>query len=137
MRRCLTCLMKQFTNIYTKRTHLLSSTCQDNIRNAERGIQPAKETVWGRRTSILERPNDIKDMSSYGHWQSKSIESSDKKCALNALLERVSRLTHITKLMSKEAIITSNAICKQLSIYPSNFCLSFTYDNGAKHAFSF
>jgi IS30 family transposase len=91
------------------------------------------KTVWGRRTSILERPNDINDRSSYGHWESDSIESSDKKCALNVLLERVSRLTHITKLTSKKAIITSNAICKQLSIYPSNFCLSITYDNGTEN----
>jgi IS30 family transposase len=52
---------------------------------------------------------------------------------LNVLLERVSRLTHITKLTSKKAIITSNAICKQLSIYPSNFCLTITYDNGTEN----
>ncbi|MBU3004268.1 helix-turn-helix domain-containing protein [Paraglaciecola arctica] len=29
-----TCLMKRFTNTYTKKIHPLSSICQDNIRNA-------------------------------------------------------------------------------------------------------
>jgi IS30 family transposase len=45
------------------------------------------------------------------------------------LLERVSRLTHIVKLTSKKALATSNAIFKQLSIYPPDFSLSVTYDN--------
>ena len=61
------------------------------------------------------------------------LNLATKKCALNVLLERVSRLTHITKLASKKALATSNAIGKQLSIYPPDFCLSITYDNGSEN----
>lgn len=57
----------------------------------------------------------------------------DRKCALNVLLERVSRVCHITKLPSKKALATSNAICKKLSIYPPSSCLSITYDNGSEN----
>ena len=49
------------------------------------------------------------------------------------LLERVSRVCHITKLPSKKALATSNAICKKLSIYPPSSCLSITYDNGSEN----
>jgi len=39
----------------------------------------------------------------------------------------------ITKLSSKKALATSNAICKKLPIYPPSSCLSITYDNGSEN----
>jgi IS30 family transposase len=81
----------------------------------------------------LERPFAIDVRATFGHWESDSIESKNRKCAVNVLVERVSRLSHITKLSSKKALITSNAICKRLSVHPSNFCQSVTYDNGSEN----
>jgi IS30 family transposase len=119
--------------IYKENSSLIVYLPRQHKKRRKKYTARKTKTILGRRTGILERPNGINDRSSYGHWESDSIESSDKKCALNVLLERVSRLTHITKLTSKKAIITSNAICKQLSIYPSNFCLPITYDNGTEN----
>ncbi|MFT4994529.1 MAG: IS30 family transposase [Paraglaciecola sp.] len=90
-------------------------------------------TVWGNRTSILERLEDINTRTSVGHWESDSIESKNRKCAVYVLVKRVSRLRHITKLWSKKALVTSNAICKRLSLYPPHFCKSVTYDNGSEN----
>lgn len=86
------------------------------------------------KTSILERPEDINDRSVPGHWESDSIESKGRKCALNVLIERASRLTHITRLNSKKSIDTKNAIVKRLSKHPDEFVKSITYDNGTENA---
>lgn len=86
------------------------------------------------RTSILKRPKEINDRLLPGHWESDSIESKGRKCALNVLLERVSRLTHITRLPTKESADTKNAIIKRLSKHPENLVKSITYDNGVENA---
>lgn len=86
------------------------------------------------KTSILDRHEDINDRLHLGHWESDSVESKGRQCALNVLLERVSRLTHITRLSSKKSVATKNAIIKRLSSHPNNFVKSITYDNGSENA---
>lgn len=86
------------------------------------------------KVSILERPEFINDRSEPGHWESDSIESKCRKTALNVVVERVTRIVHITKLGSKKSLITSNAVVKRLSAYPSGFVQSITYDNGPENA---
>ncbi|MCO7223530.1 IS30 family transposase [Pleionea sp. CnH1-48] len=86
------------------------------------------------KTSILECSPSINNRSEFGHWESDSIESKNRKCAINVLLERVSRLTHITKLTSKKAFVTKNAIVKRLSEHPGHLVKSITYDNGVENA---
>ena len=87
-----------------------------------------------QKTSILEREESINSRSEYGHWESDSIESKDRKVAINVLVERKTRLTHITKLYSKTSEVTKNAIVKRLSIYNKQFIQSITYDNGPENA---
>lgn len=86
------------------------------------------------KTMIYERPIDIDNRTECGHWESDSIESSDRKSGLNVLLERRSRMTHITKLKSKKAVDTKDAIEKRLSKHPSDLVKSITYDNGSENA---
>jgi len=50
------------------------------------------------KTSILERPIEVDERTELGHWESDSVESKGRKLALNVLVERVSRLAHISKL---------------------------------------
>ncbi|AZZ98094.1 IS30 family transposase [Pseudoalteromonas sp. R3] len=86
------------------------------------------------KTSILERPTFINERSQLGHWESDSVVSKHKKSALNVIIERATRLVHITKLSSKSALVTSNAIIKRLSSHPAGFVQSITYDNGSENA---
>lgn len=86
------------------------------------------------KTSILERHLDINDRIQPGHWESDSIISKGSRCALNVLLERTTRLAHITKLSAKTALATKNAIVKKLSKHPADFVHSITYDNGTENA---
>ncbi len=86
------------------------------------------------KTSILERPEQINERAEFGHWESDSIESKCRKQALNVVIERVSRLTHITKLTSKQADSTASAIKRKLSKHPPDMIKSITYDNGPENA---
>lgn len=86
------------------------------------------------KTSILERPKAIDKRIEVGHWESDSIESKGRTCALNVVLERTTRLTHITLLKTKKAIDTQNAIIKKLKKHHQNFVKSITYDNGVENA---
>lgn len=86
------------------------------------------------KTSILDRPIEVNERLSFGHWESDSIESKGRKLALNVVVERVTRLTHITKLSSKKAVITKNALIKKLSKHPKESVRSITYDNGTENA---
>jgi IS30 family transposase len=119
--------------IYKNETSLIVYLARQHKKRKKKYPTRKTKTVWGQRCSILDRPDDINLRKNVGHWESDSVESSDRKCALNVLLERVSRVCHITKLSSKKALATSNAICKKLSIYPPSSCLSITYDNGSEN----
>ena len=88
----------------------------------------------GAKTSILERPEGINERSIPGHWESDSLESKGRTCALNVLLERTSRITHITRLKSKRSNDTKNAIIDRLSEHPNRLVNSITYDNGIENA---
>ncbi|KZN50871.1 IS30 family transposase [Pseudoalteromonas luteoviolacea] len=85
------------------------------------------------KTSILERPEYINDRSELGHWESDSVVSKHKKSALNVIVERATRLVHISKLGAKTALVTSNALIKRLSLHPPEFVQSITYDNGSEN----
>jgi IS30 family transposase len=86
------------------------------------------------KTMICERPEKINNRKEFGHWESDSVESVDRKSGLNVLVERSSRLTHISKLDSKKSSETKRAIEKRLSRHPSDLVKSITYDNGSENA---
>lgn len=86
------------------------------------------------KTSIEDRPTDIDDRLVVGHWESDSIESPKHQPGCNVVVERVTRLTHITKLTSKDAENTHKALLRKLGAYPNEFVQSITYDNGPENA---
>lgn len=86
------------------------------------------------RTMIYDRPENINNRSEYGHWESDTIESRNRKSGLNVLVERKSRITHISKLNSKKSLDTQKAIQKRLLNHPSALIQSITYDNGSENS---
>jgi IS30 family transposase len=86
------------------------------------------------KISILDRPYEIDDRSTPGHWESDSIESKGHKGGLNVIKERKLRLVKITKIKTKKGIDTKNAIVSKLSKFPSDFVKSITYDNGTENS---
>jgi IS30 family transposase len=86
------------------------------------------------RISISERPETINARSEFGHWESDSIVSGQQKPGCNVVVERVTRLAHISQLASKNAQNTADAIHNQLSQHPNDFVKTITYDNGQENA---
>jgi IS30 family transposase len=61
------------------------------------------------------------------------IVAGDRKHGLNVLVDRKSRLTHISFLANKTAVITKQVMCRRLKAYPNLLKQSITYDNGSEN----
>ena len=86
------------------------------------------------RISILDRPPGVLDRETFGHWESDSLEASGRQQGLNVLVERKSRMVHLSWLGSKKSKDTAKAIIRRLSRHPRAFVKTITYDNGPENA---
>lgn len=120
--------------IYKEAKELIIYLPRKHKRRRMKYPSRAYVTKTSLKTSILERPDEIDNRSIPGHWESDSIESKGRKLTLNVVVERVTRISHITKLSSKKALATKNALIKRLASYPNKFVCSVTYDNGSENA---
>lgn len=120
--------------IYKEAPELRVYLPRKHLRRRKKYPYRKYQTKISLKTSILERSQAINERRVLGHWESDSIESKGRKCAVNVLLERVTRLCHITKLSSKKSYVTRNAITKKLALHPRDFVQSITYDNGVENA---
>ncbi|MCW8876715.1 MAG: IS30 family transposase [Kangiellaceae bacterium] len=85
------------------------------------------------RVSVSKRPNNAEQRKRFGHWDSDSIISSCRKLALNVLIERKTRLTHISLMPNKTAETNHKFIVNRLKHYKQKTVLSITYDNGCEN----
>lgn len=67
-----------------------------------------------------------------GHWEVDMIAAGDRTHGLKVLVERKSRLTHITCLAQKTATETRKIRVRRLKHYPRVLRQSITYDNGSE-----
>jgi len=82
-------------------------------------------------TSIHERPKEVEDRTTFGHWEGDLIIGKDHKTAIGSLVERKSRWLKIVPLTGgkdSRSVIQSFALA--LSDIPSNLKTSLTYDRG-------
>jgi len=68
-----------------------------------------------------------------GHWEADMIVAGDRNHGLNVLVERKSRLTHISILPNKTAATTRQVMRRRLHTYPASLKQSITYDNGSEN----
>lgn len=80
------------------------------------------------RVSIHDRPSVVDDKARLGEWEGDSV-IYPYKYAINTLNERLSGLVAFTKLSRKTALMTANAMIKQLRRYIAH---SVTLDNGTE-----
>jgi IS30 family transposase len=67
------------------------------------------------RTGVEQRPNAANTRRAYGHWETDMIVAGDRNHGLNVLVERKSRLTHISFLKNKTAPATQQVLCRRLN----------------------
>ena len=63
------------------------------------------------------------------------LVAGDRKHGLNVLVDRKSRLTHISFLENKTAAATKQVMLRRLNAYPDALKQSITYDNGSENTF--
>ena len=84
--------------------------------------------------SIDLRSKIIDKRTSIGHWESDNMEGNKTdRQSMSVTVERVTRITHITKVRVKKAIDKSNSIHYRLGIYPKRFRKTITFDNGSEN----
>ena len=85
------------------------------------------------RISILERPRIVDRRCQLGHWESDTVIARGSQSVLSVSVERVSRLTKITKLPQRTAKNLRIALARSLSHYPPRARRTITYDNGQEN----
>lgn len=120
--------------IYEERRDLIQYLVKHHKKRKKRGSLRKKRSIRiPNRVSINERPEEINNRKTIGHWESDSIVSRSSKAALNVITERVSLVTKISLLEEKSSEKTCKAMIKSLSGFPAKLKQSITYDNGTEN----
>lgn len=94
----------------------------------------SKKQTIKERTSIHERPEEVNEKVTAGHWESDSMIFSQQKGILSVQVERLSKLARLTRCPNKTAGETNNALTRTIDSVPTPYILSITFDNGTENA---
>lgn len=99
------------------------------------GKRQARRTLIPERTSIQARPEEVNQRTTFGHWESDTVEGRrSRPGGLSVQVERLSRFTLITLLGSKRAEETADALVRTVERVPAGAVQSVTFDNGPEGA---
>lgn len=85
--------------------------------------------------SIDLRPKEALNRTTAGHWETDNLEGirSDRS-VVSATVERLTRITHLTKLADRGAEEKAKAITSKLESYPQRIRRTLTGDNGKENS---
>lgn len=85
--------------------------------------------------SIDLRPEVVNLRSRVGDWETDNIigQQTDKT-ALSVTVERLTKLTLLTKLLDRLAVTKRDALVRRLGVFPKEIRLTLTTDNGAENS---
>lgn len=86
------------------------------------------------RISIDERPIIVDERIEPGHWEGDSIVSKKSLVGLNTLVERVSGLVKISRIINGTGIETANVVINRFKRTAKTMRKSLTVDNGSENA---
>jgi len=121
--------------IYAEAPHLAAHLPRRQRRRRPRGYSRKHgRTLIPHRVGIERRPWAADWRHQFGHWESDSMVSSrSSRSALNALVERKSRYTLLTRMDRKGSSETREAVISRLRSLPRPARKSITYDNGTEN----
>lgn len=132
-----------YKSLYIRSRKLLDSALMNNLRAGHKMRQSMHHSRKGDRgtirivngVSIHQRPLDIEERSSTGHWEGDLITGSGNT-HLATIVDRKSRYTIILKLAGKDAASVNSALIAEFNRMPPALKKSLTWDRGmelAKH----
>lgn len=85
-------------------------------------------------TSIEQRPQEVAERNTFGHWEMDSVigKAEGKKQSLLVFTERLTRFEIIVRVNSKTSRSTVSAIDNVFRKYPKQIFKSITVDNGSE-----
>lgn len=120
--------------IYAERRDLIPYLARAHkTRHSKGKIRKGKRVLIPNRISIEQRTKAAEQRDEFGHWESDSIVSKQSKAALNVVVERRSRVVHISPLAGKLATLTRDVIIQCIGAYPKSWRRSISYDNGTEN----
>ena len=85
--------------------------------------------------SIDLRPEVVSLRSRVGDWETDNIIGKlTDKTALSVTVERVTKLTLITKLLDRLSVTKRDALIRRLRVFPKEIRLTLTTDNGSENS---
>ena len=84
--------------------------------------------------SIHDRPDEVNERKVFGHWEGDLIMGSRNLSAIGVLVERLSGMVFIVKLVNKDAESVRKAFARKFSRLKSFMKESMTYDHGCEMA---
>lgn len=107
-------------------------------RMKKNGRKVKEYTKLSEAIPIQERPESINNRSEVGHWETDNVEGKrSDKSAISVTVERLLRLTKLSKLSAHTAQVKTNAVIarlqKEKNTYP-NMVKSITFDRGPENS---
>ena len=100
------------------------------MKKEGRGVRRDSSGKIPGSISIDLRPEVVSLRSRVGDWETDNIIGKlTDKTALSVTVERVTKLTLLTKLLDRLAVTKSNALVKRLEVFPKEMRLTLTTDN--------
>ena len=93
----------------------------------------ANKVAIKERVCILERPEDINEKLTLGHWESDTMFGKYRK-GVSVQYERKSQLVKLHKLINLKAQTNREAIFESIIDLPQYLRISITFDNGMENA---
>ena len=119
--------------IYQTASHLIQYLPRQHPkRKPKRPYRKAGERI-PNRTRVEFRPMAATQRQACGHWEADMLAAADRTHGLNVLVDRKSRLTHISVLSNKTAAATKTVLLRRLKAYPCSLRQTITYDNGQEN----
>jgi len=121
--------------IYHERRDLIACLVRGHRKRRKRAIKPGKRMVKiPNRTMIAQRPTEIDQRESRGHWEADTVVSRASKESLAVIRERKMQLMFIMKIKRKNAESFKLAIIRMMRRIPPRYRKSITLDNGLENA---
>jgi len=107
---------------------------QSKASRGRRRRNGRRQPAIPNRVPIDRRPAEANGRTAFGHWEGDLMHFRRQNDILLTLQERCSRLTLATRLSSKDATDTADAIVDQLAALPATAVRTITHDNGGEFA---
>src|SRR3990167_7559248 len=139
--RCHAPLKNPLVFLYV-REHLRLGWSPDEISGRKKRMKKLGRTVRRDASgkisgsiSIDLRPEIVSSRSRVGDWETDNIIGKlTDKTALSVTVERVTKLTLLTKLLDRLAVTKRDALIRRLGIFPKGIRLTLTTDNGKENS---